>query len=65
MGSIPPNKAHPLYDVWIAASSRYLAAQKKLAALAEADPEYPAVHSECEVAWTAYEAILLQIIEQE
>jgi len=62
MGSIPPDRSHPLYGEWIVASIRFLTAKKKLEDISEADPEYAAVHSECNAAEAAYQAILTKVI---
>jgi hypothetical protein len=64
MGRIPPDESHPLYGEWMAASIRILTARKKLEEISEADPEFAAVHSECEAAKAAYDAILTKIIER-
>lgn len=65
MGRIPPDKDHPLYEDWTATIDRFLNAVTLLEAFREDDPEFAAVHSECEAARKAYEAMLDRLMSCE
>lgn len=65
MGRIPPDKDHPLYQDWTIAIDRFLNAVTLLEGFREADPEFAAVHSECEAARAAYEAMLDKLVSCE
>lgn len=54
MGKIPPDKCHPLYGAWLAASVRCLEAMRRLDGLTEGDPEFEAARIEHDEAHAAH-----------